>query len=276
MAIGGIPYYMNYFRQGFSLAQNIDRLFFAANAPLHAEFDRLFRSLFGNAEESATIVRLLASRRFGFTRKEISEKTGITTGGTLTKTLTALINSDFIMPFTPIGEGRDTYYKLIDNFCLFYLNFVEGKKITDEQYWQHSVISPALSAWQGFAFEEVCFAHSRQIKGALGIGGVQTQLSSLIIPKDDSGAGTQIDLIIDRADRVVNLCEIKFTNKEFVIDRAYEEKLRYRVARIRELTKDKKNIHLTLITTYGLHYNEYSGRIQKTVVMDDLFGVYKA
>lgn len=276
MAIGGIPYYMNYFRQGLSLAQNIDRLFFVANAPLHAEFDRLFHSLFGNAEESAAIVRLLASRRFGFTRKEISAKTGIASGGTLSKTLAALVNSDFVMPFTPIGEGREVYYKLIDNFCLFYLNFVEGKNITDEQYWQHSVMSPALSAWQGFAFEEVCFSHSRQIKGALGISGVQTQLSSLIIPKDDSGAGTQIDLIIDRADRVINLCEIKFTNKEYVIDSDYEQKLRYRVARVRELTKDKKNIHLTLITTYGLHYNPYSGRIQKTVVMDDLFERDKA
>lgn len=271
MALGGIPYYLNYFRAGFSLAQNIDRLFFAHNAPLRDEFDRLFASLFGNPDDTRAIVKLLASRRYGFSRKEISEKLNMTSGGTLTKTLTALIASDFITSFVPLDNKKERYYKLTDNFCLFYLNFMEKKGANDESFWQHSALSPAIAAWQGFAFEEVCFAHSLQIKAALGIAGIQTNISSLIIAKEENQAGMQIDMLIDRADRVINLCEIKYCNQEFVIDKHYEGKLRQRVERIRELTKNRRNIHLTLITTFGLHYNAYSGRVQKTITLDDLF-----
>ncbi len=271
MAIGGIPYYMNYFRPGFSLAQNIDRLFFASNAPLHDEYDRLFTSLFGDNNDSKEIVRLLATRRYGFTRKEIAQKTGHASGGTLTKTLASLVNSDFIVPFTPLNEKRETYYKLVDNFCLFHLNFIGKKNISDESYWQNTITSPSIYSWQGFAFEEVCFVHIRQIKAALGIAGVQTSISSLIIPNNDQSQGSQIDLLIDRADRVLNLCEIKFANKEFVIDKNYEEKLRQRADKVRELTKNKRNIHLTFITTFGLHPNAYSSRVQKSLNMNDLF-----
>lgn len=271
MAVGGIPYYLNYFRSGFSLAQNIDRIYFAKNAPLRGEFERLFASLFGNPEDSKAIVKLLASRRYGFSRKEIADKLNMTSGGTLTKTLSALTNSDFITSYVPLDKRKETYYKLTDNFCLFYLNFIEKKRSNDESFWQHSALSPAITSWQGFAFEEVCFAHPRQIKAALGIAGIQTNISSLIIAKDEHQSGMQIDMLIDRADRVINLCEIKYCNQEFVIDKIYEEKLRCRAERIRELTKNKRNIHLTLITTFGLRYNEYSGRIQQTITMDDLF-----
>lgn len=271
MAVGGIPYYLNYFRPGFSLAQNIDRIYFAQNAPLRDEFERLFASLFGNPDDSKAIVKLLATRRYGFNRKEISEKLNMTSGGTLTKTLLALTNSDFITSYVPLDKRKETYYKLSDNFCLFYLNFIEKKGANDEAFWQHSALSPAITSWQGFAFEEVCFAHSHQIKAALGIAGIQTNISSLIIAKDEQHSGMQIDMLIDRADRVINLCEIKYCNQEFVIDKKYEEKLRSRVERIRELTKNKRNIHLTLITTFGLRYNEYSGRIQQTITLDNLF-----
>ena len=271
MAVGGIPYYMNYFRKGLSLAQNIDSLFFAKNAPLSNEYNRLFASLFGDNSDSKSIVKLLATRRFGFTRKEITQKAGLSSGGTLTKSLAALVNSDFIIPYTPLGAKRETYYKLIDNFCLFYLNFIGKKTVSDESFWQNTVMSPAIASWQGFAFEEVCFSHISQIKSALGIAGVQADISSLIIKKDGKKAGSQIDLLIDRADRVINLCEIKFSNKEFVIDKSYEEKLRQRTEIIRELTKNKKNIHLTFVTTFGLKSNAYSNRVQKSLIMNDLF-----
>lgn len=271
MAVGGIPYYLNYFRPGLSLAQNIDRLFFEQNAPLRDEFDRLFASLFGNPDDSKAIVKLLATRRYGFSRSEISEKIDTTSGGTLSKTLTALAVSDFITPFVPLDKKKEKFYKLTDNFCLFYLNFIEKKGTNDEAFWQHSVLSPTITSWQGFAFEEVCFAHSQQIKAALGIAGIQTNISSLVIAKEEDQPEMQIDMLIERADRVINLCEIKYCHQEFVIDKNYEEKLRHRVERLRELTKNKRNIHLTLITTFGLHYNEYSGRIQKTVTLEDLF-----
>ena len=271
MAIGGIPYYMNYFRPGLSLAQNIDSLFFAKNAPLRDEYDRLFASLFGDNSDSKTIVKLLAQRHYGYTRDEICKKTGISSGGTLTKTLAALVNSDFIIPYTPLGVKRGTYYKLIDNFCLFHLNFIGKKAVSDESFWHNSIKSPSIASWQGFAFEEVCFSHIKQIKNALGIAGVQTGTSSYIIKKDGRKAASQIDLLIDRADRVINLCEIKFANKEFVIDKSYEEKLRQRSDIIQELTNNKKNIHLTFITTFGLHKNVYANRVQNSLTMSDLF-----
>jgi len=271
MAIGGIPYYMNYFQPGLSLSQNIDQTFFSKTARLRNEFDRLFASIFSNSEESITIVRLLATRRFGFTRNEITQKTGLPSGGTLTKILQSLIISDFVDSYTPLNHTSEKYYRLVDNFCLFYLHFLDGKNINDENFWQNSFLSPTVTTWKGLAFENVCFCHIPQIKKALGIAGVQTDVSSLIIQGDKGANGMQIDMVVKRADRVVNLCEIKFYQQEYRIEKTYEEKLRQRVEVVRELTRNKLNIHLTFISTFGLAYNEYSSRIQKSIMLDDLF-----
>lgn len=271
MIFGGIPYYMGYIIPEMSLAQNIDRLFFGKNAVLRDEYNRLFASVFTNPEVVKNIVQLLYTRNAGFTRKEIVEKLGITDGGNLSKNLNALISSDFIMKYVPFGYGkREEHYKLIDPFCIFYLHFIWKQKKISEKFWQQNTTSAPISIWRGFAFENVCFNHIDQIKRALGISGVITDISAWSKREGDE-EGTQIDLLISRNDNVINMCEIKYYSGEFKVDKNYYAKILKRQNILSENISPKYAIHSTLITTMGLVHNEYSGVFQNVVVLDDLF-----
>ena len=270
MATGGIPYYLSMLQKGKSLAQNIDRLFFEPNAKLSLEFDRLYSSLFTNAEDCKKIVRLLAQKRQGFTRKEIAELTKIADGGGLSTTLKTLDVSDFITSYVMQSHPkRDVYYRLTDFYSKFYLSFIEGRKTTNPHFWQANLLTPALTAWRGFTFETLCFYHLPQIKQALGISGVQTEASPWNSRQEKDGA--QIDLVIDRADHVSNICEMKFCEDDFSISAAYDKDLRHKLSTFVEETRCKNALHLTLVTTYGLKFNEYAGRVQSVITMDDLF-----
>ena len=272
MIVGGIPYYLGYMKKGMSLAQNIDRLFFAKGAKLHDEYDRLFASVFAKPEQMKSIVQLLGTRHSGYTRHEILTKTGLKDCGDSTKLLKALIASDFIQAYVPFGMGkRDVHYKLIDPFCLFYMRFVQGRKEIDPEFWMHNVTSQAVSSWRGFAFEEVCFSHIGKIKKALDILGVSSTESAWAVKGDDDTEGTQIDLLINRKDNVVNLCEMKFYNEKFTVNKAYYSKVVHRQNLLAERIPRKSVIHNVLVTTEGLAYNEYSGVFQKVVTIDDLF-----
>ena len=271
MVLGGIPYYMKMVDPDLSLAQNIDKLFFAKDAKLGDEFDLLFGSLFINPEQYKSIVRLLATRHSGFTRETISEKTGIENGGGLTRQLKALMASDFIVKYTPFGEStRTPYYRLTDCFCRFWLYFIERKGVTDSNFWMNNLKSPALNAWRGYAFEELCLNHVDGIKKALGVSGVNSEEAQWSVKGDDDKDGTQIDLIIDRADNVVNLCEIKSYNGEFKVTKEYDKKLNNRLNILQEKLPKRKIIHSTLITTEGLVSNEYRDAFQKVVILEDL------
>ena len=187
------------------------------------EFDRLFNSIFVNPETMKSIVMLLNRRRGGYTRKEISELTGLS-GKTLTSCMRALIGSDFVEYYVPFLEGkREAKYRLIDPFCQFFLRFVEDQPKQDEHFWVHNQASQAITTWRGLAFENVCFFHIPQIKRALGITGVRSSQSAWILR--DEAESTQIDLLIERDDRVINACEIKFYSDEFVVDKTYYRKL---------------------------------------------------
>lgn len=272
MIVGGIPYYLGYMKKGLSLAQNIDRLFFARGAKLHDEYDRLFASVFAKPEQMKSIVQLLGTRHSGYTRQEILGKTGLKDCGDSTKLLKALIASDFIQSYVPFGMGkRDVHYKLIDPFCLFYMKFVQGQKDIDPEFWMHNVTSQAVSSWRGFAFEEVCFSHISKIKKALDILGVSSTQSAWAVKGDDDTEGAQIDLLINRKDNVVNLCEMKFYNEKFTVNKAYYSKVVHRQNLLAERIPRKSVIHNVLVTTEGLAYNEYSGVFQKVVTIDDLF-----
>ena len=269
MVFGGIPHYLSLFEKGYSTAQNIDLLLFEKEAKLKNEFERLFGSLFKNADDHKKVVQLLAQRRRGYTRKEIIELTGIKEGGGASEILKGLTESDFITPYYPFGERKTEHYRLADHYCATYLQFIYGKEKPDPNYWQKNSTSPRLNSWRGFAFEELCFAHLAQIKFKLGITGVSTTESSWVVESD--GKKHQIDLIIDRADNIVNLCEIKFYGKPFVVDGTYEQTLRERVQTLMDTVPPKKSVHLTLIATYGLKQNEHSGLVQNVVTLDDLF-----
>ncbi len=272
MIVGGIPYYLGYMKKGLSLAQNIDQLFFADGAKLHDEYDRLFASVFSNPEQMKRIVQLLAGRRLGFTRKDILSKTGLDDCGPSTRMLKALEMSDFIRPYVPFGKSlREVYYKLIDPFCLFYLKFVHTRKEMDPEFWMHNVTSASINSWRGFAFEEICFNHVDKIKKALNILGVSSRQSGWAVIGDDDTEGGQIDLLIERKDNVVNMCEMKFYSELITISKAYHAKLVHRQNLLMKNLSRKTVVLPVLVTTEGLAYNEYSGIFQNVVIIDDLF-----
>ncbi len=269
MAFGGIPYYLDLFRRGLSVPQNFDSILYGRTAPLRDEFDMLFSSQFANPEELQRIVTILAGKRTGYTREEIAAKGNFTSGGGLSRLLKALTNSSLITPYIPFGDDV-ARYRLTDHFCVFFLKHVKENQEASA-YWQSFYNSPAASNWAGYAFEDVCFAHIRQIKGALGIGEVITRESSWIVPATENSKGMQIDLVIDRDDRKICLCEMKFRQGPFSVDKEYAGKIQQRINRTMEITKNKKPVISVLITTYGLHRNEYAGKFQKVLTMDDLF-----
>ena len=198
MVFGGIPYYISYFQKGLSFEQNVDNILFGSKPRLRDEFNRLFAAIFSHPDDSKKIVRLLATRHAGFTREEISKGTGLPLGGGLSTTLAALAESDFITGYTPYGMPKSTVcYKLMDNFCLFWLKYVEPNS-KDAGFLTDNMASDILKAWHGVAFEEVCWQHIQPIKRALGIDGVRASLSAWAMRGDDSQDGAQIDMLICR------------------------------------------------------------------------------
>ena len=271
MAVGGIPMYLSYVQPGKSLAQIIDDLYFVRKAKLKKEFDRLFGSIFRQPEQYKKVVKILAERQSGYSREEIAQKLGTNPGNAISKVLNALEESDFIEYYQPFGNTkRAMQYRLIDPFCIFYLSQVDGKRRKDN-FWQENENLSALSVWRGRAFENACLTHIEQIKMGLGVVGVSSDNSPWTLRGDNNQDGMQIDLIIKRSDRVVNVCEMKFVNTEFEVSKEYEMKLRDRLNKIKELVPRQHNVQMTLITTYGLKYGLHSGVFQKTVVLDDFF-----
>lgn len=269
MIFGGVPFYLDALDGRLSLAQNVDRLFFENAAPLRDEYDRLFASAFSNPKTMKEIVSLLYTRRGGYTRKEISAKLGLS-GGALTSFLNALVASDFIERYVPFGKGkRDTCYRLKDPFCLFYLHFISNQQKSDESYWTHNQATQHVVVWRGLSFENVCFCHVTQIKQALGISGVRTSQSAWDLRDADGDA--QIDLLIERDDNVVNACEIKFYSDEFSVDKGYYRALLHRQELLLGHLSPKMAVYQTLISTFGLRQNEYSGVFAQVITLDDLF-----
>lgn len=272
MILGGIPYYLSYMQKGLSLAQNIDQLFFDEDAKLRDEYDRLFASVFASPEQMKRIVGVLGTRRTGFTRQEVLSKAGLDDNGASSKLLKALMASDFIQSYVPFGMGkRDEHYKLTDPFCLFYQKYVEGRNEMDAEFWIHNVTAHSVNSWRGFAFEEVCLAHIRQVKNAINILDVSSTQSSWSLKGDDDKEGSQIDLLINRKDNVVDMCEMKFYNEHFTVSKSYHAKLVHRQNLLTEQLPRRTAIHHVLITTFGLNYNEYSGIFQHVITIDQLF-----
>ena len=271
MIFGGIPYYMGYMDGEMSFAQNVDNVFFSREAVLKPEFDRLFESVFKRSDAVKAIVELLYTRSMGYTRKTISERLNVSDGGNLTKDLNALIASDFVVRYVPFGfSKREEYYKLADSFCLFYLHFVKNQAMANKRFWQQNTAQPQVVAWRGYAFENVCFNHIDQIKDALGIRDVISAESAWTKKADDE-EGLQIDMLILRKDNVVNMCEIKFYSDDFSVSREYYRTIQRRIEELLSKLPRKMSVYSTLITTYGLKKNEYSGAFVKVISFDDMF-----
>ena len=253
-----------------SVTQNIDLLFFDENALLKTEFHNLYAALFKNSEDYIKVVESLCKKNKGLTRNEIISTTKLSTSGGLSTILKNLENCGFIRTYTSFGKKeRDKLYQLTDFYTLFYFKFIKQNKFNDDNFWVNSINTPLHNSWAGYSFEMLCLYHLKQIKTALGISGVQTSASSW---KDyESENGAQIDLILDRKDQIINLCEMKFATDEYEITKNYDTQLRQKKSVFAAKTKTRKAIHFTMVTTYGLKQNMYSNSIQSEVVLEDLF-----
>lgn len=268
---GGIPHYISFVQPNQSLPQAIDSIFFADQAPLKQEYERLFGSLFSHADKYMKIVRLIGKTHTGLTRQQLLESMSKSDGGNFSTVLKNLVMSDFILPYYSFSEGRrQERYKLIDPFCRFYLTFMDGKERSAD-FWQQNALSGQINAWRGYAFEELCFNHIPQIKQALGISQVNTTVSKWALQGNESAKGSQIDMIIDRADNIVDVCEMKFTNGLYAINKNYDLTLRERLQTLSEYLPKRKIAHLVFITSFGIKPNEYASVVQESITLDALF-----
>lgn len=274
MALGGVAYYLNLVPRGKSSAEIMNVLFFAKNASLRLEFHYLFASLFQHSERHIMIIRVLASIRQGLTQSELVEKIpDLSSGGGMLSLLEELEHCGFILKLLEYGKKKkEARYRLIDAFSLFYLKWVEGIGETGDLYWLRKMGSAAYYAWAGYAFENICFQHYPQIIKALELSVVAEAKSGWMTKGDEQNQGAQIDLIIDRADKCINLCEIKFYDDEFVIDKDYAVVLRRKKTLFREKTKTRKTLFTTMITPYGVVKNaSYLDCVDQQLMMDALF-----
>ncbi|GHV10121.1 hypothetical protein FACS1894162_2710 [Bacteroidia bacterium] len=270
MIFGGIPFYLNLFEKGLSVAQNVDKLCFGRKSELKDEFSLLYFSLFKHAENYKKIVTALAKKKMGLTRAEIISETGFADGGTLTKMLEELEQCSFIRSYNSFEKrSKERIFQLVDCFSLFYLNFMKTAKQSDEHFWTSLTDNARHRAWSGYAFEQVCLQHTAQIRQKLGILGVVTYSAAWRSKNAEPAA--QIDLLIERNDGIINICEMKYANDEFVIDKEYDKVLRNKRSAFKSETKTRKTMHITMITTYGIKHNEYWNNIQSEVTVNDLF-----
>lgn len=272
MIMGGIPYYLKSLRRGASLAQNIDEMFFAERGRLDDEFDALYNSLFEKSENYIKVVEALSMKNRGMTREEILQTTKLEMNGHFSKLLQNLIDCDFVRCYKSFGnKARMGIYQLVDPFTLFYYKFINKYGHSDKPFWQYQIGTRQHDTWAGLAFEQLCLNHHQQIEKALGISGIITQVYSWTTPPN-AEEKAQIDLIIQRADKVINVCEMKFYDSKYTMKVKDYDDMERRVRIFRESRDIRKAIHPVLVTTYGLTHNKYSHLFQNVVTLKDLFG----
>ena len=275
MILGGIPYYWSFLKRGLSAAQNIDQMFFSETAQLRDEFDALYAVLFKSPKNHLKVIECLSDgRKSGMTRDDILRESKLSDGGTFTTILEELEECGFIRRFASADTAEtNALYQLVDNYTLFYYLCIRKNAFSDEHYWSNTFTSSSHNTWKGYAFERVCLQHVRQIKAALGISGVLTNVCSWFTKGTENRRGAQIDLVMQRADGFTDLCEMKHSTTVFTIDRDYAQDLENKVDAYRQFSKDKRTVHLVMVTTNGIARNSYMNMIQNEITLDDLFAV---
>jgi len=274
MVMGGIPHYLKEIQVGKSATQNIEDICFSKTGILRDEFSELYAALFDHPDNHIAIVRALAKKRQGMNRTDLIKTAKLPNGGSVTKALEELNQSGFIDILYPFGKKiNNKLYRLTDEYSIFYLQFIEKNIREGKNVWKHISQTPEYKIWCGFAFENTCLRHIPQIKHALSIGGLYSVSSSFVKKGTKTEKGAQIDLILDRNDQVINLFEIKFHNKPFVISKSYAENLTNKLHVFEETTKTRKHIFLTMIAAFGITHNEHSlGLVDQILTLEDLFG----
>jgi len=277
---GGVAYYLSKFNSNLSIDQNIDELAFSKNSFLLKEFDNLFASLFDQHELYIDIIRAIATHHAGIGQKDLFPKLKMTKGSGLLNKLKSLENCSFITSFVPLyHKERGIYYKVSDEYTVFYLNWIEPiknmltNKSLGKNYWEKRKVTPQWRSWSGYAFESICHKHSTQISAALGISATSVPSTWRYIPsKGSMEDGTQIDLLFDRDDEAITLCEIKFTDTPFAIDKRYAANLLRKIEIFRTRTTTTKQLFLAMVSASGLKKTMYSEEIvHAVVIIDDLF-----
>ena len=271
MVFGGIPFYLDFIDPRKSATQNINDLCFTPKGRLRNEFQKLYASLFKKADKHIAIIEALAQKAMGLERDVLLKTAKLTNGGSTTTILRELEESNFIRKYNTFGKSKNNaIYQLTDFYSLFFLKFIKNNSPFDDDFWINGIDTPEIRAWSGYAFEQVCLLHLPLIKKALGISSVQTQTTAWV--GSDGTDKTQIDLVIDRRDQVINLCEIKFSIKPFTIEKEYADNLRKKMGIFKDATKTQKALWLTFITTNGLTQNTYAqSLVHQSVTMDALF-----
>ena len=258
-----------------SVAQNVDQLFFTETAPLRDEFEALYSILFKRPENYIKVIECLSNgKKSGMTRDDILRESKLSDGGTFSTMLEELEECGFIRRFVSADTAEtNALYQLIDNYTLFYYLCIKKNAFSDESYWSNTFTSTSHNTWKGHAFERVCLQHVPQIKAALGISGVQTNVCSWFTRGTGKRRGAQIDLVMQRADGFTDICEMKHSVKAFTIDKNYAQDLQNKLEAYQELSKDKRTLHLVMVTTNGVVHNSHYNMVQKEITMDDLFAV---
>lgn len=279
MALGGIPYYWSFLKKGQSVAQNFDRIFFQPGGELVQEFDALYASLFKKPRRHIAIITALAKKKCGLSREDILKASKLTDNTDFSKALQELDQCGFIRKYTAIGKkNKQSSYQLIDNYTLFYFDFISENTNGDEHFWTSQASTSVHYNWAGRAFERVCLQHINQIKEALGFSAVVSSVHSWTYKgeKDPTTGktlrkGAQIDLLIDRNDDTINLCEMKFTNAPYIITEQEDERIRNRRDTFIRETETEKTVLITMITSFGLASGGYADDIHCQLTMADLF-----
>ena len=283
MAVGGVAYYLSLFDKDKSVAENINSLCFTNGGELADEFYRLYKSLFKKAENHIAVINALSSARKGMTRLELINKTKLLNNGNFTTLLKELETCEFIRSYYPFGkEKKNKMFQLTDQFSLFYLYFMKDKSNVGKNYWLQKIGTPEYAAWSGYSFETVCLHHIEQIVNALGISGTfyspcswSYRPSEAILndadADEDLKSGGQIDLLIDRNDKTISVCEMKYASGEYEITKAYANHVEQRLRTFRKVTSTKKSFSIVYVTPFGLYNNMYARKVNKQITADDLF-----
>lgn len=272
MILGGVPYYWTKLNPTKSLSQNVNDLFFKETGDLHGEFNFIYASMFKNPGKYIKVVETLSGKKSGLTRDEIIAKCKIDSSGQLSSILEDLIECGFVRKYCHLDKKlRDAVYQLVDCYTLFYYQFIRNAHGVDDEYWNKLLRTPTYNSWCGLAFERVCLLHSRQIKAALGISGIMANIFSWHVKGNDVHPGVQIDLLIDRSDNVINVCEMKYSPNGYLMTAAALESINKKVVTLQQYVPARKYVSPVLITSNGVIRNKYSNEIRQSVTADQLF-----
>lgn len=272
MILGGIPYYWSFMRKGYSVIQNIDELFFTENAKLADEFEALYATLFNRPEKYIKVIEALSKKKCGLTRNDILKVTKLKDGGTFSTVLEELEQCGFIRYYVSLNSSdQGGLYQLIDNYTLFHYYCIKKNAFADEHYWTHTCLSNEHNTWAGLAFERICLQHTRQIKDAMQISGMLSNVCSWRAEKTEEHSGAQIDLLFSRADGIINIFEIKYYKDMLSIDAKYARELENKLSVFRAVSKTSKAVHLVMITSNGISVNKYSNKVMLSLTADCLF-----